>query len=75
VDECDPYYRDIILDALSTVISASRGRVKVAISSRDEHDIQIRLKDCSNITVSASKNGQDIREYISAQVRQAIATR
>jgi hypothetical protein len=73
LDECDSSTRHVLLDALATVISKSSQLVKIAISSRDESDIRLALKDWPNLNISAQENSKDIQNYVRAEVQRAIA--
>lgn len=56
---------------LSTAILESSSRFKIVLSSRDDGDIQFRLKEFSNANISASENFEDLHVYISVEVQRS----
>jgi hypothetical protein len=65
--------RQDLLNRLQEMITAKPGNVQVFISSRDDHDIWDRLRSYPNITISSSKNGDDILRFIKSEVDKLIA--
>ena len=72
LDECDPDKRDVLLEALSRIVTDSTGLVKIFISSRDDGDIVLHLGECPNLKIQASHNQDDITRYVNSEVRKVI---
>ena len=75
LDECDPDKRDILLEALSRIVTESAGLVKIFISSRDDGDIVLHLGECPNLKIQASHNQDDITKYVNSEVRKVIRSK
>ena len=75
LDECDPEKRDVLLGALSRIITDSTGLVKLFISSRDDRDIVLHLGECPNLKIQASHNQDDITMYVNSEVSKVIRSR
>ncbi|KIW11611.1 hypothetical protein PV08_10913 [Exophiala spinifera] len=73
LDECDEFLRHELLEALDEIVSKSSQVVKVFVSSRDDVDIELRLRQSKNISISADKNGQDIERFIESEIDKLIA--
>ena len=73
VDECDLSTRNSLLQALSKIVSKSRQPVKIAISSRQESDIQRALSDWSNFNLSERDNSNAVSEYVRAELWRAVS--
>jgi len=73
LDECDQAKRLKLVEGLSRIIKDSHNPVKVFVSSRDDKDIFLRLKDLPNFYIKASDNAGDIYRYILTEVNGAIA--
>jgi hypothetical protein len=73
LDECDKAKRFKLVEGLSRIIKESYNPVKVFVSSRDDKDIVLRLKDLPNFYIKASDNSGDIYRYILTEVNGAIA--
>ncbi|KAJ6183789.1 hypothetical protein N7519_005090 [Penicillium mononematosum] len=69
MDECDTDTRDELIDALDTFVSQSNERhIKIFISSRPDHDIQVRLQTAPNIDINASDNRGDVQKYLDVEL-------
>ena len=75
LDECDPEKRDVLLEALSSIVTDSTGLVKIFISSRDDQDIVLHLGECPNLKIQASHNQDDIAKYVNSEVSKVIHSR
>jgi hypothetical protein len=75
LDECLPALRHELLTALDKIIQESPNIVKVLVSSRDDKDIVIRLKDSRNVYISAGDNSGDIERFVRTRVVSAIQDR
>ena len=75
LDECDPEKRDVLLEALSSIVTDSTGLVKLFISSRDDRDIVLHLGECPNLKIQASHNQSDITRYVNSEVSKMIHSR
>lgn len=71
LDEFQENKRHGLLSGLDSIISSGKP-IKLFISSRDEGDIVRQFQDYRNIYVSATKNGQDITNYVKVEVDKAI---
>jgi hypothetical protein len=72
LDECDPYQRHKLLDALDRIIQESASLVKIFVSSRDDNDIVCLLTLSPNVVICAVDNGEDIKRFIDSEVDQSI---
>lgn len=72
LDECDLSSRGDLLDALSRILQASRGLVKILVSSRANADIVCHFSDCLSIQIDASQNQDDIECYVDFEVEDLI---
>lgn len=72
LDECDPDKRDVLLEALSRIVTDSTGLVKLFISSRDDQDIVLHLGKGPNLKIQASHNQSDIARYVNNEVDKVI---
>lgn len=68
LDECDPESRDIIIDALNTLVSETNNTVKIFISSRPDPDIQALLVGSTSVAIQASHNQADIQKFLEIQL-------
>ena len=75
LDECDPEKRDVLLEALSSIVTDSTGLVKLFISSRDDRDIVLHLGEFPNLKIQASHNQSDITRYVNSEVSKVIHSR
>lgn len=72
LDECDPENRKRFLYSLQTIINDSSSLVKIFVSSRDDSDIVLQLKDVPNISIEAKDNEKDIQKFIQQEVTRCI---
>jgi len=75
LDECDPYQRHKLLDALDRIIQESASLVKMFVSSRDDNDIVCQLTRSPNVFIRADDNGEDIKHFIDSEVDQSIRSK
>ena len=75
LDECDSEKRDVLLEALSSIVTDSTGLVKLFISSRDDRDIVLHLGECPNLKIQASHNQSDITRFVNSEVSKVIRSR
>ncbi|GAQ39380.1 Pfs, NACHT and Ankyrin domain protein [Aspergillus niger] len=68
LDECEPESRDIIIDALNTLVSETNNTVKIFISSRPDPDIQALLVGSTSVAIQASHNQADIQKFLEIQL-------
>lgn len=64
LDEVNPMDRPDLLDALSKIVQESESLVKIFISSRDNMDIVMRLKNLPNLYIHADENSEDINAFV-----------
>ncbi|MCJ1395393.1 hypothetical protein MMC18_008277 [Xylographa bjoerkii] len=72
LDECDPYRRHELLQALDEIIQRSAKSIKIVASSRDDVDITCRLKHSPNVIIHATNNQNDIERFVNQELRLAI---
>lgn len=72
MDECNPEKRLDFLKALQQILQDSTGLVKVFVSSRDDQDIALRLRDYPNLEIDSQRNGNDIARFVKDQTEQLI---
>lgn len=75
LDECDEQKRSILLQSLRRFVDDSNTSVRVMISSRDDRDIVVRLKDLPNFTINESVTRTDIERFVEQQVKQSVQTK
>lgn len=69
LDESDPGKRGQFLELLTTIMHSSTSLVKVFISSRDDIDIKLALKNVPNLYINAQDNKEDIARFIHREMR------
>jgi ankyrin repeat protein/Cdc6-like AAA superfamily ATPase len=68
MDECSTD-RDKLVDALNSFVSQSNERdIKIFISSRPDHEIQVQLQTAPNIDINASDNRGDVQKYLEVEL-------
>ncbi|OCK95346.1 uncharacterized protein K441DRAFT_557014, partial [Cenococcum geophilum 1.58] len=72
LDEVNPMDRLELLDALNKIAQNSESLVKVFISSRDNIDIVMHLKDSPNLYISATDNWKDINAFLTTSSNQRL---
>ncbi|KAH0551769.1 hypothetical protein GP486_007014, partial [Trichoglossum hirsutum] len=72
LDECDPARRHELLLALDRIREDSANLVKVFVSSRDDQDIGFRLNNFPDVSIHATDNYEDIKNFVRLQVKQSI---
>lgn len=72
LDECDPGKRLNLLKALENILRESSGLVKIFVSSRDDHDIVIRLQCYPNLEIKSDRNSDDIAAFVKNQTERLI---
>lgn len=72
LDECRKEERVTILSMLNRVIRSDGPVVKIFVTSQQEVDIAVSLKEFSRLEVSAHKISSDIGSYIKGAVRSSI---
>ncbi|CAG7966071.1 unnamed protein product [Penicillium nalgiovense] len=69
MDECNTDTRDELIDALNSFVSQTNERhIRIFISSRPDHDIQVRLKTAPNVDINASDNRGDVQKYLDVEL-------
>ncbi|KAF2235084.1 hypothetical protein EV356DRAFT_135445 [Viridothelium virens] len=72
VDECDPQKRREFLRILEQILQNASSLVKMFISSRNDQDIVLLLKDYPNLEIDSRKNSNDIARFVEDQTKQLI---
>ncbi|OCK86545.1 ankyrin, partial [Cenococcum geophilum 1.58] len=72
LDECDPGKRLDLLKALEKILRESSGLVKIFVSSRDDHNIVIRLQRYPNLEIKSDRNSDDIVVFVKDQTERLI---
>lgn len=76
LDECNPEKRDLLLDAIESLLQdSSLGLLKVFLSSRDNPGIACTLREYSNLDLVSSRNSADIETFIRAETDRLIKKR
>ncbi|KAK8225382.1 ankyrin repeat-containing domain protein [Phyllosticta capitalensis] len=60
------------MSALDKIISKSRGRVNILISSREEDDIRSRMNQEPGVNITSEQNGKDLGRFIEVKVKEFI---
>jgi hypothetical protein len=72
MDECNHKKRAYLLKALERILRESNGLVKIFVSSRDDHDIVLRLHRYPNLEIKSNRNSDDITRFVKDQTEQLI---
>jgi hypothetical protein len=72
LDECDPTKRGRLLKALEILVGSSTKLVKIFVSSRDDDDITLKLKNVPNLYIEATDNKDDIERFIQREITLSI---
>jgi len=72
LDECDKMKRGRLLAALSSIASQANSRIRIFLTSRDEHDITLRMRDTPNLYITAGDNSGDIERFVRTEVQRCI---
>jgi hypothetical protein len=75
LDECDPERRADILESLEIILQQSSSLVKIFVSSRDDQDIVLYLRDYPSLELSSNKNMDDITSFVKAETHSLIKRR
>lgn len=76
LDECDPEKRDILLDAIESLLqNSSLGLLKVFLSSRDDQDIVCTLREYPNLDLVSSRNSADIEAFVREETDKLVKKR
>ena len=71
-DECDPERRTDLLKILESILQESSNLVKIFVSSRNDQDIVLYLRDYSNLELSSDMNKDDISSFVIAETDNLI---
>ena len=72
LDECNATTRHLLINALQKIVQQSANVVKIFISSREDGDIVMRMKDVPNVLIGASENSKDIQLFVEVEIDKAI---
>ena len=72
LDECDPERRTVLLETLELILQESSSLVKIFVSSRDDQDIVLSLRDYPNLELLSGMNKDDISSFITAETDNLI---
>ena len=72
LDECDLEKRTDLLETLESILQESSSLVKIFVSSRDDQDIVLHLRDYPNLELSSEMNKDDISSFVSAETYNLI---
>ena len=73
LDECDRRKREVLIDALKTILVESKSLIKIFVTSRDNHhDITWSMRGFPALCIDASQNQADIVHYVQYSVQRAI---
>ena len=73
LDEVDRAKRHDLLQGIHDIAQNAVNVVKVFVSSREDGDLVLRLKDVPNIYIKASDNEEDIRKFVDLSIDKAIS--
>lgn len=73
LDEVDRASRQSFLEALNTIANTSKNLVKIFVSSRDDDDIVLKLKDVPNLYISTKDNMRDIERFVLREIDSSIS--
>lgn len=72
MDECDPQKRHELLKALEKILQNSSSLVKIFVSSRNDQDIVLRLRNYPNLEIDSRRNCDDIARFVNDQVEELV---
>ncbi|KAI1522621.1 Arp Ankyrin repeat [Pyrenophora tritici-repentis] len=72
MDECDPQKRHELLKALEKILQNSSSLVKIFVSSRNDQDIVLRLRNYPNLEIDSRRNCDDIARFVNEQVEELV---
>lgn len=72
LDECNIGNRKEFLRALKKLTRDSTSTIKIFVSSRDDDDIVLELKDEPNVNIEPSDNKGDIQRFVVGEVTKRI---
>ncbi|KAI2482638.1 Arp Ankyrin repeat protein [Pyrenophora tritici-repentis] len=72
MDECDPQKRHELLKALEKILQNSSSLVKIFVSSRNDQDIVLRLRNYPNLEIDSRRNYDDIARFVNEQVEELV---
>jgi hypothetical protein len=75
LDECNPEKRRDLLKALEKILRESSTLVKIFVSSRDDHDIVLRLQYYPNLEIKSDMNSDDIAVFVKDQTERLVEER
>jgi hypothetical protein len=72
LDECSIKERSSLLASVKKYAESSAKLVKVFISSRDDRDIVVRLKDMPNMAIEEHLTKGDMKRFVEKELAQCI---
>lgn len=72
LDECNQASRRQLLVWLGDLLEASPCLLKVFVSSRDDHDIVLKLDSYPNLELSSDRNAADIRLFVEQETHRLV---
>ena len=75
LDECSKESRGLIISDLLSILKKSNCLVKAFISSRHSLEIEDRLRNFPNVSIEATDNAEDIRNYVESALSRRIEDR
>ena len=72
LDECDSKKWRDMLKALDRILKESSNLVKIFVSSRNDQDIVLRLRDYPNLEIDSNRNSGDIDVFVKTRVQELI---
>ena len=72
LDECDSERRTDLLEVLESILQESSSLMKIFVSSRNDLDIVLRLKNYPNLELSSEMNKDDISSFVTAETNNLI---
>ncbi|EUC43671.1 hypothetical protein COCMIDRAFT_38402 [Bipolaris oryzae ATCC 44560] len=75
MDECDPETRWELLEYLEMILKNASSLVKIFVSSRNDQDIVLQLKNYPNLEINSRMNKSDIARFVKNETEQLVKRR
>ena len=72
LDECDSEKRADLLEIFESILQESSSLVKIFVSSRDDQDIVMQLRNYPNLELSSVRNKDDISSFVITETENLI---
>lgn len=75
LDEYDPKRRTDLSEILDSILQEFSSLVKIFVSSRDDEDVVLHLRDYPNLELSSEMNKNDISSFVTVETNNLIKRR